>query len=378
MTKKITLIILAIAGLLGSLIWLMTSPGWEPLVTSIGLVAALIAFNSQEQTIVINQGITYKDAKNIAVDVFKSNYPELSEKAAPTARQRAEELIDDFLTKIQERKPEAINSMEDPGMQYAIFTAQKEYAKTGDKDLSDMLVDILVDRAAQQERNLKQIVLDESLSIVPKLTISQLDTLTLIFILKYLRNFQVINIPNLKDYLNEYIAPFTANLSKELSLYQHLEFAGCGSISLGFKYIEDIFLEMYKGIFCKGFTKEQFESAGHTLEQYPTLIIPCLQDATKFQVNALNDKNLETEAKLAGLGQEQINKLTPFLNNYQMNPNEVEEIIKAQGDFMAGLFDVWITSSLKNMTLTSVGIAIAIANLRRKTGITLDLGIWIK
>jgi hypothetical protein len=40
---KQTLIILNIAGLLGSLIWLMTSPGWEPLVTSIGLVAALIA-----------------------------------------------------------------------------------------------------------------------------------------------------------------------------------------------------------------------------------------------------------------------------------------------------------------------------------------------
>jgi len=40
---KKTLIILNIAGLLGALIWLMTSPGWEPLVTTIGLVAALIA-----------------------------------------------------------------------------------------------------------------------------------------------------------------------------------------------------------------------------------------------------------------------------------------------------------------------------------------------
>lgn len=40
---KQTLIILNIAGLLGALIWLMTSPGWEPLVTTIGLVAALIA-----------------------------------------------------------------------------------------------------------------------------------------------------------------------------------------------------------------------------------------------------------------------------------------------------------------------------------------------
>lgn len=334
--------------------------------------------NLQGQTIVINQGITYQDAKNIAIDVFKSNYLELSEKAASTARQRAEELVDDFLTEIQERKPEAINSMEDPGMQYAIFTAQKEFAKTGDKDLSDMLVDILVDRAAQQERNLKQIVLDESLSIVPKLTISQLDTLTIIFLLKYTRNFKIINIPTLKDYLNIHIAPFTANLSKENSLYQHLEFASCGSISLGSSNIEDIYLKTYKGIFCKGFTKEQFETAGHTFEQYPTLIVPCLQDPTKFQVAALDDETLEKKVKHLGLGQEQINKLTPFLNNYQMNTNEAKEMIKAQGDFMIGLFDVWETSNLQNMTLTSVGIAIATANLRRKTGITVDLGIWIK
>ena len=42
MTKKI-LIILNIAGLLGALIWLFISPDWEPLVTVIGLIAALIA-----------------------------------------------------------------------------------------------------------------------------------------------------------------------------------------------------------------------------------------------------------------------------------------------------------------------------------------------
>lgn len=41
-TKKI-IIILTVAGLICSLIWLMTDHSWEPLVTSIGLVTALIA-----------------------------------------------------------------------------------------------------------------------------------------------------------------------------------------------------------------------------------------------------------------------------------------------------------------------------------------------
>lgn len=333
--------------------------------------------NLQGQNIVINQGITYQDAKNIALDVFKSNYLELSTKAAETAKQRAEELVDDFLTEVQKRSPESISSMENPGMQYAIFTAQKEYAKTGDKDLSDMLVDILVDRAAQQERNLKQIVLDESLSIVPKLTLSQLDTLTIIFILKYSRNHNVGNLLLLKKYLDDYIAPFTQLLSKENSLYQHLEFAGCGSISIGSAQIESILLTTYKGLFCKGFTKEQIEST-IPLDNVKSLIVPCLQDSTKLQLAAMDEDALEQIATVLGLAIDQINLLKPFLNNYQMGADEVKTFLKKQGDFIDVLFDIWDNSPLKNMTLTSVGIAVATANLRRKTGISVDLGIWIK
>lgn len=334
--------------------------------------------NLQGQTIVVHQGISYLDAKNIALDVFKANYLELTEKAASTARQRAEELVDNFLNKMQERKPEAINSMEDPSMQYAIFTAQKEYAKTGDKDLSDMLVDILVDRAALQERNLQQIVLDESLAIVPKLISNQLDTLTIAFIFKYSRNFGVNDIPTLKNYLKTYVEPFTSNLSKEDSLYQHLAFTGCASISIGSSTIENIYLQTYKGIFCKGFTKVEFEALGLVFESYPSLTMTCLNDNSKFQIAALDEEVLQKKATQLGIGQDDLNKLKLFINNYQLNSNEVKEIIKSQGEFMQSLFDIWDNSSLKNISLTSVGIAIATANLRRKTGITVDLGIWIK
>jgi hypothetical protein len=334
--------------------------------------------NLQGQSIIINQGISYLDAKNIAIDVFKANYLELSAKAADTAKLRAEELVDDFLNEVKERNPKAIQTMEDPGMQYAIFTAQKEYAKTGDKDLSDMLVDILVDRASQEERNLKQIVLDESLNVVPKLTSSQMDSLTIIFIIKYSRNSGINNLESFRNYLTSYIKPFTSILSKENSLYQHLEFTGCGSISLGSANIQDVFSKTYKGIFCKGFTKEQFESAIPEFEKFKTLIIPCLNDSEKLQIAALDEEVLEEKTKQLGLSVDDINKLKPFLNNYQFKGEELIKLIKGQGDFMNNLFEIWDNSPLKNMTLTSVGIAIATANLRRKTGINVDLGIWIK
>lgn len=43
MITKTILIILNVAGLIGTLIWLYTKPEWEPIVTSIGLLGTLIA-----------------------------------------------------------------------------------------------------------------------------------------------------------------------------------------------------------------------------------------------------------------------------------------------------------------------------------------------
>ncbi|MBI1185008.1 hypothetical protein GC194_12100 [bacterium] len=334
--------------------------------------------NLQGKSIVINQGISYLDAKNIALDVFKSNFLELSAKAADTARHRAEELVDNFLKEVKDRNPKAVGTMEDPGMQHSLFTAQKEYARTGDKDLSDMLVNILVDRASQKERNLKQIVLDESLNVVPKLTASQMDTLTIVFIIKYSRNSDVKDLISFKSYLALYIKPFTSILSKEDSLYQHLEFTGCGSISSSSVKIQNVFSKTYKGLFCRGFPLEQFEISVTKSEKFKALITPCLNDPSRYQLAALDDEVLDKKSKRMGLTTEEINELKPFLNNYQFSGKELIERINQHGDFMSTLFDVWDNSSLKNMTLTSVGIAIATANLRRKTGISVDLGIWIK
>ncbi|WP_262250451.1 LPO_1073/Vpar_1526 family protein [Parapedobacter soli] len=139
--------------------------------------------NLQGHVVNVYQGISYADAKEIALDVFSSNFIQLKNEAAEIAKQRAEEITEALLEKLIERAPDAIEEFKQPGMQDSLFTAQKEYAKSGDKELGDLLVDILVDRANSPERNMMQIILDEALKIAPKLTIEQLDTLTLSFIL---------------------------------------------------------------------------------------------------------------------------------------------------------------------------------------------------
>lgn len=333
----------------------------------------------QAETVNIHQGLTYSDVKAIALDVFNSNFLKLSQEALSTAVQRAEEITNNFILRLQKDKPNSLESVKDPGFQNALYEAQKSYAKTGDKDMADVLVDVLVDRVEHQERNLKQIVLDESISVIPKLTSSQLDSLTIVFLLKYSINHGINNFETLKKYLETNIKPFTENLSKEQSHYQHLEFAGCGSISISSNNIEDIFKNYYRGLFYKGFDKEEFEEQIGELTMFSNFIIPCLNDKTKLQLNIVNEDVLDNKINEFKVNDTDAKKLKSLFGQHILSNEEIETKLTELGsDFIAKLFDVWKNSTMKNMTLTSVGIAIAQANYRRKTGLTLDLSIWIK
>jgi hypothetical protein len=117
---------------------------------------------------IIITGLNYNDVKNIALDVFKANFYELAGVAKEVARDRAEEITEAFLLKLKQENPDGFKKSDDPDFQYALFTVQKEYARNGDKELGDLLVDLLVDRSKQDQRDILQIVLNESLLTAPK------------------------------------------------------------------------------------------------------------------------------------------------------------------------------------------------------------------
>lgn len=334
----------------------------------------------------IKIGITYSEARQIAQDVFEANFYRLSEQAMKEAKARASEFAEQFLSELQKRAPYALSSMLDPDMQFAFYTSQKEYARTGDKDLGQLLVDILVDRAKNNERTLMQIVLNESLSVVPKLTIEQFDALSLIFLIKYTKYLDMRNIGILSAYINRYYVPFMDNLTKEPSCYQHLEYTGCGSISIGQAHIERIFLDRYSGLFCRGFKKDEFLAqiiSGETfssaeIKALEVLFVPCLHNSNLYQLNAKDNEDLERQYISLGINKENINKIKNIYSKYLMSEHEVKEFLRKVHPCMDKLFDYWDNSYMKNMILTSVGIAIAHANIRRKINENFDLSIWIK
>jgi hypothetical protein len=139
------------------------------------------SLNIQGRDIAI--GLSYADVRQVAMDVFEANFLRLRDVAAVVARERAEAFLDSYLQKMAEEGQAEIPEAENPDLQYAVFSAQKEYARTGDEDLGKLLVQLLADRTKVRDRNLTQIVLNESLSVAPKLPPDQLDALSLTFLL---------------------------------------------------------------------------------------------------------------------------------------------------------------------------------------------------
>lgn len=322
-------------------------------------------------------GLTYAEVREVALDVFRANFYELAGAAKETARARAEEITEEFLKKLEKENPTGLGKSEDPDFQYALFTVQKEYARNGDKDLGDLLVDLLVDRSKHDQRDILQIVLNESLSTAPKLTETHLAALAVIFLFKYTQNYGIGDHKMLGEYLDKNLLPFSSKLKKNTSCYQHLEFSGCGSIGLGGASLEGILGTTYQGQFLKGFDQSEITNRAISLGQDSRFFIPCLNDPSKLQVRANSKESLEKYLDRQGVPQDDRGKILELFDLGKMSEPEIKEKLIAIRPYMADVIETWTNSEMQTFTLTSVGMAIGHANIKRLIGEFASLSIWI-
>lgn len=333
--------------------------------------------NYQAQNMTFNESLSYDQVHQIALEVFKANFYDLIGIAKDVARSRAEEITEKFLGKLHKEFPDGFQQANSPDFQDSLFTVQKEYAKCGDEQLGDLLVDLLVDRSKQSNRNILQIVLNESMLTAPKLTLEQISVLSVIFLFKYTQSLIVGDHNSLGVYFDRHLKNNVSNLVKNNSSYQHLEYTGCGNISLSEASLEQIISTTYQGLFLKGFTKEQFDEQKIEIGFDSRLFIPCLNDFTKYQVRINSHEQLDKLFDQIGVIQEDRQKIKVLFDMNKMNPEEIKGKCVQIRSYMKDVFDIWNNSPMKNFNLTSVGISIGHANIKRLIGEFAQLSIWI-
>lgn len=333
--------------------------------------------NLQAENLTINTGLSIGHVKELALEVFENNFYKLSGAAREIAGQRAQEITEQFLTELSQKHPEGLKAAEDPDFQNALFQAQKEYAKCGEKELGDILVDILVDRTKENDRTLRQIVLNESLIIAPKLNSTQLDILSCCFNIAYTQRTNLKSIDDLSKYLKTAILPFADSIGEKDTNYKHLEYVGCVSIREGYRELIPILKQNYSAFFCKGFDAEAISELRNNSPQINKVLIRSLHNVNLLQAGGMTDEVIRHLCNQNNISPEIAEKLIALNNSQMMSDQEALTFLASHCEDLEKFKSNFESTSFKHLELTSVGIAIAHAHSRKKTGFDADLSIWI-
>jgi hypothetical protein len=327
--------------------------------------------------ITVNNGMSYSDVRAVVLDVFHANFLQLAGEAKEVARKRAEEITDKFLEKLLRENSAGLTQATSPDFQFGLFSVQRDFARTADADLGDLLVDLLVDRTKHPDRDMVQIVLNECLVVAPKLTNEQLSALAIVFYFKYCGELGILNFQQFTARLDQYTRPFLDSLPRSATSYQHLEFAGCGSVQVTSSSLEDIIWTRFQGLFDKGFDAAELSGAAFYFNQHQQLTGPSGYDPTKIQIRAQNLAHLEKLLTAHRASPEDAKRLRQLFGKNRMSDEEIKAKCVELRPYMQSLFDSWAATSLHSFTLTSVGIGLAHANIKRLTGEFTDLSAWV-
>lgn len=197
----------------------------------ISQAASLASGNTQIGVQNNYNGISVEKATRIITQLFLDNFPKLAQKAAETAKQRADELINRIMQKIVENNIHDLSPFADPDVQYGFWEAQKDYARLGKREMLDTLSSLLAKRIAFDRQEYIKIVIDRAIVAAKYLNQQQLDYLSLLFFCKCVTLKEIHTIGDLVkilDQLEKIYAPCTyLGSSLLLSL-------GCLELNIGF------------------------------------------------------------------------------------------------------------------------------------------------
>ena len=121
-----------------------------------------------------NFGLAYNDVKEICHDVVRQELAIVTKEATDIFHQEVSAFENQFVERLEKLgNPQVMEKLRLPKLQFALHDTIKEYAKTDDADTKEELVDLLIDRLKVNEHSTEQYLIDESIKILPNLSLAQ-------------------------------------------------------------------------------------------------------------------------------------------------------------------------------------------------------------
>jgi hypothetical protein len=240
-------------------------------------------------------GLSIDQTKEIAREVMRTEYGILFDDALQTFQGRATKLTDDIIGKVESTNPLLKQRFKEPSIQLTLNAVLKEYGKTGDPDLGEGLVDLMIEKLTFKDGCIQSHIIDEAIALLPKLNKDHLVFLAMLYRFRNTYNPNLTDLPKFNSYYQQWISliqPIT-NIGEDFIKY--LKFLRCVqdmSMTKYYKPYEEIIQINYAGLFNKGFNPHEIEPDIMTKLHDAGLIIRCLHNRTKLQINTYNESTL--------------------------------------------------------------------------------------
>ncbi|WP_369386218.1 LPO_1073/Vpar_1526 family protein [Streptomyces sp. CG1] len=312
------------------------------------------------QAQIANFGVNYADARQIAMDVFKQNFAQLSQEAMKVAIWRVEEFTLEYLRVLHRRDPLAINHLQEPGVQYALLSGQSNYARSGDPYIGEVLIDLLAERTAMPQRGTVQLALEEAIMASGRISRDHIKMLSILTLRDRLPKSAAIDFKIFFKHFMDGAAALLDGIHFSAADSRYLAATGC--VSLG--HLEDDMLETWKQayplFFIKGSDNFPEKSLSLSYRRFEKYLI--LGQVREYMRHFIPDRPQGFGDRLDEIGSEE--EFSTLYRLHSMGVDEVHDVAVGLDSRYEDLASKLGEAFPFGVELTTVGIAIGISNLK--------------
>ena len=316
-------------------------------------------------------GITAETAMEICKYVVKAELAVYTQDARVEAEKRLSDISEKTIDRITSLKEDLLHRFKEPAIQMALNETFKNYIASGNEELGENLIDLLIERLNVQERTTEQSIIDEARNIIPKLSSN---TVSLLAIMVFSKLIFPYNKKQYDDLLLK-LAPLVERLKNIRSLdIAHLKQVGCGYGISAFHVVEP--LEKY------------LLSDYDIFHKYPQLMnvsqrtnLPYIMglffiEGQYVSFNVTNTKtvteafNLANKDQLIPLFEDLKNKAIPFTED------EVRDYHIQKDARWQYAFDVFKNNQITTFQLNPVGVYIGIRQLTKICKMSIPMSLF--
>lgn len=136
-------------------------------------------------------GLTYRDVKEICVELIEKNFPVLREEARIISMEYVEEFGKKFFDRLKQEDLEKTQErLKSPDIQAAISSSVIHVARMTEKSHQEILCELLTEKINETEDE-KNLILNDSIEIMTKITKNQVLFLVLVYALRSLTKSKI-------------------------------------------------------------------------------------------------------------------------------------------------------------------------------------------